>query len=87
MALENVYRKMHNLSLSNTLNINIDTDLYFTDQKGRYFKIESIQIQNNIGKQICIEVDINGNVISDNKFEITREVSTIYDIDQLLGGA
>ena len=87
VALENVYRKMHNLPLSNTLNINIETDLYFTDQKGRYFKIESIQIQNNIGKQICIEVDINGNVISDDKFEITREVSTIYAIDQLLGGA
>ena len=87
VALENVYRKMHNLPLSNTLNINIETDLYFTDQKGRYFKIESIQIQNNIGKQICIEVDINGNVVSDDKFEITREVFTIYDIDQLLGGA
>lgn len=99
VSLENIYRKMHNLKLSSNININISsifdtlgTDLYFTDQKGRYFKIESISIQNGQGVANCVEVDANGNILFNangiqKTIQLNRQVTSIYDIDQLLGGA
>jgi hypothetical protein len=87
-SLENVYRKMHNLSLSKDINLDLDTDLYFTDQKGRYYKIESIHIHNGLGQQICYEVDSDGNILnSNNRIVFDFNVTSIYDIDQMLGGA
>lgn len=99
VSLENIYRKMHNLKLSSSVNINISsifdelgTNLYFTDQKGRYFKIESISIQNGQGVANCVEVDSSGNILFNEDGTIkamlfNRQVTSIYDIDQLLGGA
>ena len=99
VSLENIYRKMHNLKLSSSVNINISSifdklgnDLYFTDQKGRYFKIESIFIQNGQGVVNCVEVDSSGNILFNENgiqkaISFNRQVTSIYDIDQLLGGA
>lgn len=99
VSLENIYRKMHNLPLSSSVNINISsifdelgTDLYFTNQKGRYFNIESITIQNGQGVANCVEVDSSGNTLfnedgTPKAISFNRQVTSIYDIDQLLGGA
>lgn len=97
VSLEKIYKKMSSFAIGNDVNVGISPDnLYYRDQKtGDHYRIDYIAIENGVGTIIRTKVnengveirneDINGNLDYDT--EISMPITTIYDIDQLLGGA
>lgn len=97
VSLEKIYKKMSSFAIGNDVNVGISPDnLYYRDQKtGDHYRIDYIAIENGVGTIIRTKVnengveirneDVNGNLDYDT--EISMPITTIYDIDQLLGGA
>lgn len=97
VSLEKIYKKMSSFAIGNGVDVKIKPDnLYYRDQKtGDHYRIDYIVIENGVGTIIRTKVnengveirneDVNGNLDYDT--EISMPITTIYDIDQLLGGA
>lgn len=97
VSLEKIYKKMSSFAIGNDVNVEISPDnLYYRDQKtSNHYRIDYIAIKNGVGTIIRTKVnengveirneDVNGNLDYDT--EISMPITTIYDIDQLLGGA
>jgi hypothetical protein len=86
-SLENLYRRMHNLPIDKNISFeHIPEGLYYQDSKGNYYKITKVNVANGVGTMHRVLVNQDGSRIEEVK-PITREVTSIYDIDQLLGGA
>lgn len=87
LSLENLYKRMHNLQFSDDLKLTQTFDnLYYQETDGTLYRITSITVENGIGHMQRTIVNENGNFIS-NANPKTMKVSSIYDLDQLLGGA
>lgn len=86
-SLENLYRRMHNLQFDSSISFEyVPENLYYTDNKGNYYEIDAIEVKNGIGYILRTRVQPNGKRIEVVE-PIQIQVNTIYDIDQLLGGA
>lgn len=64
-------------------------DVYYkdTDNTGKYYKITSFDEQNGEWIRSKQEVDIHGNVIGEVSYDYIANTDTLWDIDQLFGGA
>lgn len=94
VSLEKIYKKMSSLKIDKDIKFEKEFDnLYYRDKNGDHYRIDYLLIENGVGRIIRTKVDENGIEIGNNNLDLdynpeySREVSTIYDIDQLLGGA
>lgn len=64
-------------------------DVYYkdTDNTGKYYKIISFDEQNGEWIRSKQEVDIHGNVVGEVSYDYIANTDTLWDIDQLFGGA
>lgn len=92
ISMENMFKKMHSLKFNTLLNYEEDFDnLYFRNPKNRnYYKIKHISIKDGIATRTLVRVNKSGVTLDDSR-EILQTnpnvISTIYDLDQLFGGA
>lgn len=64
-------------------------DVYYkdTDNTGKYYKIIGFAEQNGEWIRSKREVDVHGNVIGEVSYDYIADTNTLWDIDQLFGGA
>ena len=90
IRLENIFKKMHNISF-NTFAYEQDFDdlYYFDENAGSYYQIKHISIDaNGNATRTLIPVNKSGRAAGEafqQKFDLV--INTIYNLDQLFGGA
>lgn len=83
---------MHNLLFAPSVTIVYDKvfdNLFYREPDNQtYWKINHVVINNNVAQVERIETDIFGNIIGENSILDTDiKISSIYDLDQIFGGA
>lgn len=83
LSLENIHKKMNNFPLSSFINFNKKYDnLYYVDSTNyETYQILEININNNVATRTVKDLT-NGEI----KIQ-TFKIETVYDLDQLYGGA
>lgn len=90
IRLENIFKKMHNISF-NTFEYEQDFDdlYYFDENTGSYYQIKHISIDaNGNATRTIIPVNKSGRAAGEafqQNFDLV--INTIYNLDQLFGGA